>query len=130
MIDLNAQSVKQRCDELEDLAFQGTELPHGLTFPEQLLFLKFRYLYAYAQQIKMPPEQGKREKQEILQSFLIDNLNQALFNNSVRLWKDAEMAVTAICKDPELAGNEKVRTLLTAIYGADVLKENDVCNNQ
>ena len=56
-----AQDEKAKCEELEDLAFRGAELPKGLPFPQELLFLKFRYLYQYAKITQMQPEQGKRE---------------------------------------------------------------------
>ena len=71
----SAQALKARIDRLEDLAFQGSELPEDLAYPEQLLFLRFRYLYAYAKLIQMDPAQGKREKEQILISFMEDKMN-------------------------------------------------------
>ena len=118
-----AQDEKAKCEELEDLAFRGAELPKGLPFPQELLFLKFRYLYQYAKITQMQPEQGKREKQEILNAYVLDRVNDVLYRNCVELWKNVESASAAIRKDAELIQNEKVRALLTAIYGADTCKE-------
>lgn len=115
-----AQEEKAKCEELEDLAFRGAELPKGLPFPQELLFLKFRYLYQYAKIAQMPPEQGKREKQEILNSYLIDRVNDALYTQHARLWKDIEASASAVRKDEDLMRNENVRALLTAIYGTDM----------
>ena len=118
-----AQEEKAKCEELEDLAFHGAELPKGLPFPQVLLFLKFRYLYQYAKLAQMPPEQGKREKQEILNAYVLDRVNDMLYRNCVELWKNVEDSSTVIRKDAELMQNKKVRALLTAIYGADTYKE-------
>lgn len=117
MSELKIPSVKERMEEIEDMAFRGMELPKDLSFPEQLLFLRFRFLYLYAGLSQMPPEQGKREKQEILNSFLQEKLNDELFKNAVKLWKDVEASAIEIRKDKALAQNEKVSALLRAIYG-------------
>ena len=65
-----AQVWAKRAEMLEDAAFRGEQMPEGLAYPEQLLFLKFRYLYAYAKLVQMPPGQGKTEKQEILAAYI------------------------------------------------------------
>ena len=115
-----AQEEKAKCEELEDLAFHGAELPKGLPFPQELLFLKFRYLYQYAKLARMPPEQGKREKQEILNAYVIDKANDALYRQCTKLWKNVEAAATAVRKDADLMQNENIRALLKAIYGTDM----------
>ena len=111
-----AQEEKAKCEELEDLAFHGEELPNGLPFPQELLFLKFRYLYQYAKLAQMLPEQGKREKQKILEAYIIDKANDILFKSCGELWKNVETAVFDIRKDEELAANPKIIKLLNAIY--------------
>ena len=114
-----AQEEKAKCEELEDLAFHGAELPKGLPFPQEL-FLKFRYLYQYAKLAQMPPEQGKREKQEILNAYVIDKANDTLYRQCTKLWKNVEAAATAVRKDSDLMQNENIRALLKAIYGTDM----------
>ena len=115
-----AQEEKAKCEELEDLAFHGAELPKGLPFPQELLFLKFRYLYQYAKLAQMPPEQGKREKQEIMNAYVIDKANDTLYRQCTKLWKNVEAAATAVRKDSDLMQNENIRALLKAIYGTDM----------
>ena len=115
-----AQEEKAKCEELEDLAFHGAELPKGLPFPQELIFLKFRYLYQYAKLARMPPEQGKREKQEILNAYVIDKANDTLYRQCTKLWKNVEAAATAVRKDSDLMQNENIRALLKAIYGTDM----------
>lgn len=112
-----ACAASHREDWIEDLAFHGAEMPKGLNFAEQLLFLRFRYLYAYAAQIHMDHEQGKREKQEILITYLVDLANHKLYLGCNDLWKRVEAAANAIRKDPELYNNDKVRDMMIALYG-------------
>lgn len=107
----------EREDWIEDLAFRRQEMPKGLNSAEQLLFLRFRFLYAYAAITQMDPEQGKREKQEILVAYIGDLANHQLYLGCNDMWKRVEAAANAIRNDPEIYSNEKVRALMVAIYG-------------
>ena len=117
MPDLSSKNTSQREDWLEDLAFRRQEMPKGLNFAEQLLFLRFRFLYAYAAMVQMDPEQGKREKQEILVAYIGDLANHQLYLGCSDMWKRVEAAANAIRKDPELYDNDKVRDMMIALYG-------------
>lgn len=123
MPDLSTLASSEELERLEDLAFQGAEMPQGLHFPEQLLFLRFRFLYAYARQIQMDPAQGRREKEEIVTEYLGHLTNHILYLGCNELWKNAEAAASEIRKDPELYNNDKVRALMIAIYGKADRKE-------
>lgn len=102
---------------LEDLAYNGETMPEGLRFPEQLLFLRLRYLYAYARQISMDPEQGRREKHEIIKAYELHAAGDALISSTSDRYSCAEAAAAAIRKDAALYDNPKVRALLVALYG-------------
>ena len=115
--------LKKHAEEIEDAAFQGKELPDGLGFADQLLFLKFRYLYAYARAVKFPKEQGKREKMEILSQYVIDLANDELIKHTAEMWKRIELATCEIQKDKEIRSIPKVKQLLVAINGGDICKE-------
>lgn len=117
MPDLSGLASAEQIEQLEDLAFNGAEMPKGLHFPEQLLFLRFRCLYAYARQIHMDPAQGKREKEEIITEYLGNLVHYILFLGSSERYKATEAAAAAIRKAPELYNNDKVRSLMVAIYG-------------
>ncbi len=117
MPDLSTLASSEELERLEDLAFNGAELPKGLRFPEQLLFLRLRCLYAYARQIQMDPEQGKREKQEIVTEYLGHLSQQILYMGCAELWKSCEAAASEIRKDPDVYKLPKVRALMVAIYG-------------
>lgn len=123
MLDLSSLASAEQIEQLEDLAFNGAEMPKGLHFPEQLLFLRFRFLYAYAAQIHMDPAQGKREKEEIITEYLGHLTNHILYLGCNERYKAAEAAANEIRKDPELYNNDKVRALMIAIYGKADRKE-------
>lgn len=117
MPDLSGLASAEQIEQLEDLAFNGAELPKGLHFPEQMLFLRFRCLYAYARQIHMDPAQGKREKEEIITEYLGNLVHYILFLGSSERYKATETAAAEIRKDPEVYNLPKVRALMVAIYG-------------
>ena len=79
-----ARQWTERAELLEDAAFAGQKMPDSLSYPEQLLFLRFRYLYAYAKLVQMPPEQGKAEKQEILTSYIAHCAEQLIYAQATK----------------------------------------------
>lgn len=105
---MTVESAKELTAEIEDKAFHGEELPSGLKYPEQLLFLRFRYLYAYAKIVQMPPEQGKREKQKVLEQYVLDAFNSDLLDRHVALWKSMEAAVSAYRKNKTIENADKL----------------------
>ena len=68
---------------LEDLAMQGAAMPEDLRFPDQLLFLRLRTLYAYAGMIQMDPVQGKREKHQIAVEY--ERHSGERFRNKIKI---------------------------------------------
>ena len=111
------RAKSERVQWLEDLAYKGEAMPEGLRVPEQLLFLRLRYLYAYARLIQMDPEQGRREKHEILRAYELHAAGDALISSTSDRYSRAEAAASAIRKDAALYQDKKVRALLTALYG-------------
>ena len=90
-----AQHWTDRANELEDLAYQGQPMPNGISYPEQLLFLRFRYLYAYARISQMPQEQGKAEKQEIIMDYLAHCLEHLLYQQTASEWVENQKLSSA-----------------------------------
>lgn len=123
MPNLSNPASSEREDWLEDLAFRRQEMPQGLTFAEQLLFLRFRFLYAYAVMVQMDPAQGRREKEEIITEYLSHLTNHILYMGCSDMWKRVEAAANAIRKDPVLYNNDKVRDMMIALYGKADRKE-------
>lgn len=90
-------------EELEDLAYQGLPLPEGMKSQAQiLLYLSFRSLYDFAKRVQMDPEQGKREKEEILYAFRINSFIEDLGNEQQNQWRRIERAAAAYAKEPTL----------------------------
>lgn len=82
-------------DELEDLAFQSAPLPEYLNMADTLLFLSFRSLYDFAKRVEMSPEQGRREKQKLLQAHEQYLFRDRLLDRSVQLWRELEQHANA-----------------------------------
>lgn len=106
-------------DQIEDLAFQEAPLPDNLPFPEQLLFLKLRYLYAYAKISHLPPEQGKKEKNIILGSFQTDRFMNGQLEACVRLWKNVE-ALTSVIAKADFYNIPQIKDLCNRIYQSKI----------
>ena len=102
---------------LEDLAMQGAAMPEDLRFPDQLLFLRLRTLYAYAKLIQMDPEQGKREKHQIVVEYERHSAEYALLCSTSDRYRSVEAAAAEIRKDPAIYDQPRVRTLMAALYG-------------
>ena len=108
---------QEKVSELEDLAFNGAEMPNDLEYPEQLLFLKLRYLYAYAKIARLSPEQGKREKQLIVGTYKTDAFVNAQLNAAVKLWKNVEL-ISAQIRKTELVNEPLIKEMLDKIYNS------------
>ena len=109
---------------LEDLAMQGAAMPEELRFPDQLLFLRLRFLYAYARQIQMDPAQGKREKHQIAVEYERHSAEYALLCSTSERYRRVEAAAAEIRRDP-VYDQPKVRALMAALYGDVDRKEVD-----
>jgi len=107
-------------DEIEDLAYQGLELPEGLTASETLLFLLFRNLYDFAKRTRMNREQGRREKLRILTQYERYNRAVELSRLSAALYARTELALSAYRKNPSIKTADQ---MLIAIDGALLRKK-------
>jgi hypothetical protein len=107
-------------DDLEDLAYQGQEMPKGLDGADQLLFLSFRRLYAYAKLTKMPQDQGKREKRELLREYQRWKAEIQRVEKTQRMWQDIERAANRFGVEQTV---ENARAFHRAVYGVGLLPE-------
>lgn len=102
-------------EKLEDLAFRGEPMPELRSHAQCLLYQAFRNLYDYAKRVQMPPEQGKREKHEILRAYKVNRFLEELEDSTVQLWKNIELAAAAYAKAPSVETADK---LYEAIFHA------------
>ena len=105
-------------DEIEDLAFEGRELPEELTGSEALLFLMFRNLYDFARRTEMDREQGKREKGRILAKYrhyqAVEIELDKLHKHYANYWKRIESAAAEYTHSPSIETADK---FFQAVYG-------------
>ena len=101
---------------LEDMAFRGEPMPELRSQAQVLLFLHFRNLYDYAKRIQMAPEQGVREKHEILKAYEINKFLEDLQEQTNNMWKRIETVASEYRKNPSIEAADK---LLEAIYRAE-----------
>lgn len=100
-------------EQSEDLAFRGEPMPELRSQAQVLLFLHFRNLYDYAKRIQMPPEQGTREKHEILRTYEINKFLEDLQEQTNQMWKRIDVSAMEYRKNPTIEAADK---LMEAIY--------------
>ena len=103
-----------KVEELEDLAFRGDPMPELNSLAQTLLFQSFRDLYDFARRSGMSPEQGKREKAQILAAYKINKFLEDLQEETNQMWKRIEIAASEYRKAPSV---ELADQLIEAMYG-------------
>ena len=71
-------------EELEDLAFRRMPMPKLRSQADVLLYQSFRNLYDFAERVQMAPEQGRREKSQILAAYEINKFLE-------QVWEEYEV---------------------------------------
>lgn len=100
-------------EQLEDLAFRNAPMPDLRSQADVLAFLAFRNLYDFAKRAGMAPEQGRREKAQIVETHKINKFLEEMQEETDRMWKRIELAAAEYRKAPSV---EKADGLLRAIY--------------
>lgn len=99
--------------QLEDIAYNGGQMPDLRSQAQCVLFQAFRNLYDYAKRVQMSPEQGRREKHEIMQAYKINRFLEEVEESTVQMWKRIEIAAANYVKSPCVEDADK---LYEAIY--------------
>lgn len=102
-------------NEIEDMAFQGRELPEEFNAAEVLLFLMFRNLYDFAKRVQMNPAQGKREKQRIWATCKKYALDQELAKYQAQVILETEQVRREYRKAPSLEAADRLMLALDNI---------------
>lgn len=100
-------------EELEDLAFRGMPMPDLTSQAKVLLFQSFRNLYDFAKRNGMSPEQGKREKSQIMAAYEVNMFLEEMQESTNKMWKRIEIAASDYRKAPSVELADK---LIEAIY--------------
>ena len=101
---------------LERQAKDGNEMPDGLEYPEQVLFLCFRMLYAQLRQGIIDRNTAIREKKKLLKEYESYKFVDQMGKQWVQIIKDTEMARSEYRKSRTIENADK---LLIAIDGGD-----------
>ena len=117
-IDKELNEWEKKLDQLEDLAYNGEPMPEGLNYVDTLYYQKLRLLYAYARQVQMPPEQGKREKQLIVEQYILDEVNHLAMMQGAERWNAIKAAASKVRSCGKTLPDEAFQ-LLAAIEGND-----------
>lgn len=100
-------------DTLEDMAFRQEPVPELKSQAQILLYQSLRNLYWYAKQYGLTREQGKQEKQRILDSYRLNKFQEELNESTRDMWKRIEAASIGYRQNPSA---EKADAMLEAIY--------------
>ncbi len=102
----------------EKIAMAGGEMPTGLDYPDQILFMQLRLLYSSYKFGLADREQARREKVELLREYKAHQIVEANGKRWVERIKATELARSAYRKNRTL---ENADALVTAIDGAPVV---------
>lgn len=98
----------------EKIAMAGGEMPNGLEYPDQILFLELRLLYESYKRKLIDREAATQEKVELLRTYeahkIVDNMGKVWVDQIKR----TELARAAYRKDKTIENADK---LLACVEG-------------
>lgn len=101
--------------DIERLAYQGAELPSGMEYPEQVLFMELRLMYNAFNRKMITKETAVQEKKRIGEEYQCYKFNRELEKELIRQTNATELARAAYRKDRTLENADK---LVAALEGA------------
>ncbi len=99
--------------DLERQAMDGNEMPAGLEYPDQVLYLCFRMLYAQLRQGIVDRDTAIREKKKLLKEYEAYKFVDQMGKQWVQVIKDTEQARAEYLKNRTLENADK---LMETIY--------------
>lgn len=100
-------------EKLEDIAFNGGQMPDLRSQAQCVLFQALRNLYSYAKRVQMSPEQGRREKHQIMEAYRINRFLEDMQEKTNQMWKQIELTSAEYARNPSVETADK---LYEAIY--------------
>lgn len=92
----------------EKIAMAGGEMPKGLEYPDQILFLELRLLYdSYKRQL-VDRETATREKLELIRTYEAHKIVEKMGKEWVEQIKRTELARSAYRKDKTIENADKL----------------------
>lgn len=98
--------------DYEKAACDGREMPDGLSYPDQILFLELRTLYAQHRAGVIDKDTAIREKKKLLETYKQHQFVEAMGKEWVEVIKVTELARAAYRKDRTLENADKLILIL------------------
>ena len=98
----------------EKIAMAGEEMPKGLEYPDQILFLQLRLLYETYKKGIITREFATMEKAELLRNYTVYQMADKMGKEWVEIIKETEIAMANYRKNRTL---ENADRLLNCIEG-------------
>lgn len=98
----------------EQKAIRGEEMPNSLEYPDQILFLQLRMLYAQKRMDIIDRESAVSEKKKLLDEYRVYKFRDEMEKQWVQMVKDTEIARAEYRKNPSVENGMK---LISAIEG-------------
>lgn len=98
----------------EKIAMSGGEMPTGLEYPDQILFLQLRLLYDTYKRKAIDRETATREKVELLRTYEANKIGEDAVKECADLIKRTELARAAYRKEKSIENADK---LLACVEG-------------
>jgi hypothetical protein len=98
----------------EKIAMAGGEMPDGLEYPDQILFLQLRLLYDSYKRKMIDRETATREKVELLRTYEANKIGEDAVKECADLIKRTELARAVYRKEKSIENADK---LLACVEG-------------
>ena len=98
----------------EKIAMAGGEMPKGLEYPDQILFLELRLLYDSYKRKLIDRETATMEKVELLRTYEANKIGENAVKECADLIKRTELARATYRKEKSIENADK---LLTCVEG-------------
>lgn len=98
----------------EKIAMSGGEMPRGLEYPDQILFLSLRLLYESYRKKTVDRETATREKVELLRTYEANKIGENAVKECAKQIKNTELARAEYRKNKSIETADK---LLASLEG-------------
>ena len=103
----------------EKIAMAGGEMPTGMEYPDQVLFLELRLLYASYKRQLIDRETATREKVELLRTYEAHKIIDGMGKQFVDQIKRTELARAAYRKEKTIENADRLVACVEGVKGFD-----------
>ena len=97
---------------LEAKAMNGDEMPSGLGYPEQILYLSFEKLYWLLKRGGISRPDATKAKAELMEQYRLNKFREEMGEEWVAVIKATELARSAFRKEPTIENAMKLVEIL------------------